>query len=98
MIALLPLLTFAASRSARRRGAKTFAGLGGEVEGKVICTLRLKAGEQISGEMRLQHSSGRERDLKEPEPTEHSDKPSPLLNAKLQGDTLTFERKTAMKS
>ena len=33
-------------------------------------------------------------DLQEPESTEHSDKPpSPLLNAKLQGDTLTFEQK-----
>jgi hypothetical protein len=32
-------------------------------------------------------------DLQEPEPSDHSDPPSPIVNAKLEGDTLRFEIK-----
>jgi hypothetical protein len=56
--------------------------------------VRLKAGDQISGETEAcsihVDSNG---DLQEPESSEHSDRPSPILNAKLQGHTLTFEEK-----
>jgi hypothetical protein len=95
MIALLPVLTSLPLAAQDGAAQKKFAGTWvAKWKDQVICTLRLKAGEQISGEMAacsIQVDANG--DLKEPEPTEHSDKPSPIVNAKLQGDTLTFEDK-----
>ena len=96
MIALLPLLT-AVPFTAQNTGAqKKFAGTWeAKLKDKVICTVRLKAGEQISGEMQAcginVDSNG---DLQERDSNEPSDSsPVPILNAKLQGDTLIFEEK-----
>ncbi len=61
---------------------------------KVICTIRLKAGEQISGEAEACNINvDANCDLQEPDPTNNPDEPSPILNPKLNGDTLTFEMK-----
>jgi len=52
MIALLPLLTSLPLAAQEAEAQKTFAGTRrAKLKDKVICTLRLKAGEQISGEM-----------------------------------------------
>ena len=61
---------------------------------KVICTIRLKAGDQISGETdACSINIDANGDLQEPDSTAAPDEPSPILNAKLQGTTLTFEEK-----
>jgi hypothetical protein len=100
MIALLPLLNYLPLAAQGAEAQKKFAGTWeAKWKDKVICTVRLKAGDQISGETEAcsihVDSNG---DLQEPESTEQSDKPSPgkpspILNAKLQGDTLAFEEK-----
>jgi hypothetical protein len=95
MIALLPLLTSVPLLAQDAEAQKKFAGTWeAKWKDKVICTVRLKAGEQISGEMEACNiNADANGDLQEPESTDHSDPPSPILNAKLQGDTLTFEMK-----
>ena len=61
---------------------------------KVICTVMLKAGEHISGDMEACNiNADANGDLQEPESTGDSDPPSPILNAKLEGDMLRFELK-----
>jgi hypothetical protein len=74
---------------------KKFAGTWeAKFKDKVICTIRLKAGDQISGETDACNINvDANGDLQEPESTEQPDTPSPILNAKLHGDTLTFEEK-----
>jgi hypothetical protein len=61
----------------------------------VICTLKLKAGEQISGETEAcSINVDANGDLQERDSAEPSDaSPAPILNAKLQGDALLFEEK-----
>jgi len=60
----------------------------------VICTIRLKPGDPISGESEdCNISVDANGDVQEPDPASHSDEPSPILNAKLQGSTLAFEEK-----
>jgi hypothetical protein len=95
MIALLPLLTSVPLAAQDAELQKKFAGTWeAKWRDKVICTLRLKAGEQISGETEACNINvDGNGDLQEPESTDHSDPPSPILNAKLQGDTLTFDVK-----
>jgi hypothetical protein len=61
---------------------------------KVICTIRVKAGDPISGETdACSFNVDENGDLKEPDSADRPDEPSPMLNPKLQGDTLTFEEK-----
>jgi len=101
MLALLPLLTslpLAAQDAAAQDAAaqKKFAGIWeAKWKDKVTCTVRLKAGEQISGEMEACSLNVDESgDLQEPESTGLPDMPPlPILNPKLQGDTLLFEEK-----
>jgi hypothetical protein len=95
MIALLPLLTFVPLAAQDAKAQTRFAGTWeAKWKDKVICTLRLKAGEHISGEMEACNiNADANGDLQEPESTDHSDPPSPILNAKLEGDTLRFEMK-----
>jgi len=58
----------------------------------VVCTIRLKSGEPVSGESEnCNISVDANGDLQEPDPAQHSDGPSPILNAKLRGSTLAFE-------
>jgi hypothetical protein len=95
LIALLLPLTYLPLDAQDPAAQKKFAGTWeAKWKDKVICTLRLKAGEQISGETDgCSISADANGDLQEPESIEPSGNPSPILNAKLQGDTLTFEEK-----
>jgi hypothetical protein len=95
MIALLPLLTSVPLVAQGAEAQKKFAGTWeAKWKDKVICTIRLKAGEHISGEMESCNiNADANGDLQEPEPTDHSDPPSPILNTKLEDDTLRFEIK-----
>lgn len=95
MIALLALLTSVPLVSQSAEAQKKFAGTWeAKWKDKVICTVRLKAGEHISGEMEACNiNADANGDLQEPEATGNSDPPSPIHNAKLEGDTLTFEMK-----
>ena len=72
---------------------KKFAGTWeAKFKDKVICTIKVKAGDPISGETAACSINLDENgDLKEPDFTDRPDKPSPMRNLKLQGDTLTFE-------
>jgi hypothetical protein len=96
MIALLPLLTCLLLAAQDGEGQRKFAGTWeAKLKDKVICTLRLKAGEQISGETEAcSISVDANGDLQEPDSTEPSDNSRlPILNPKLQGDALLFEEK-----
>src|SRR5258708_8689683 len=96
MIALLPVLTCLRLAAQDAEAQKKFAGTWeAKLKDKVICTLRLKAGEQISGETEAcSINVDANGDLQERDSTERSDNsPSPILNAKLQGDALVFEEK-----
>lgn len=96
MIALLPLLISPPVAAQDAGAQKKFAGTWeAKWHDKVICTLMLKAGVQISGETAdCRISVDANGDLQEPESSERSDMPPlPILNPKLQGDTLAFEQK-----
>ena len=100
LVALLPLLAclplMAQDADAQNGEAqKKFAGTWeAKFKDKVICTIRVRAGEAISGETAdCSINVDENGDLKEPDSTDQPDKPSPMLNPKVQGDTLTFEEK-----
>jgi hypothetical protein len=92
LLSLLVCLPLAAQDS---QAQKKFAGTWeARFKDKVICTIRVRAGEPISGEMAdCSISVDGNGDLQESDSAEHPDKPSPFLNPKLEGDTLTFESK-----
>jgi hypothetical protein len=92
---LLPLLSCLPLGAQDAEAQKKFAGTwDAKFKDKVICTIRVKVGEQISGEMAdCSISIDGNGDLQEPESTDHADKVDPMLNPKLQGDTLSFENK-----
>jgi len=98
MIALLSFLTLLPLCAQDAEAQKRFAGTWeAKWKDKVICTLRLKAGVQISGETAacsIQVDANG--DLQDPASDEYPDQPSPILNAKLLGDTLTFDTATRM--
>ena len=77
------------------KAQKKFAGTWeAKFKDKVICIIRLKAGDQISGETAACNINvDANGDLQEPESTDQPDSPSPILNAKLHGETLNFEEK-----
>jgi len=95
VIALLPLFACLPLTAQDADAQKKFAGTWeAKFKDKVICTIRVNAGEPISGEtadcsINLDENG----DLKEPDSTDRPEKPSPMLNPKVQGDTLTFEEK-----
>ena len=92
---LLPLLACLPLTAQDTDAQKKFAGTWeAKFKDKVICTIRVKAGDSISGETAACSIDVDENgDLKEPDSTDRPDEPSPMLNPKLQGDTLTFEEK-----
>jgi len=95
LIALLALATFpsgAEQTDVRNKFVGTWEARWQE---KVICTIRLRFGEPLSGETRACNIHvGASGDLEEPETTERSDgPPAPILNPKLNGETLTFEER-----
>ena len=95
-IALLPLLTCLPLAAQDADAQKKFAGTWeAKLKNKVICTLKLKAGEQISGETEAcSINVDANGDLQERDSIEPSDNsPAPIQNAKLRGDTLIFEER-----
>jgi len=92
---LLPLLACLPLAAQDAAAQKKFAGTWeAKLKGQVICTIRVKAGEEISGETAdCSINVDENGDLKETDSADRPDQPSPMLNPKLQGDTLTFEEK-----
>jgi hypothetical protein len=95
VVALLPQLAGLPLAAQAADAQKKFAGTWeAKFKDKVICTIRVKAGEPISGETAdCSINVDENGDLKEPESTDRPDQPSPMLNPKLKGDMLTFEEK-----
>ena len=76
--------------------SKKFAGTWeAKFKDKVVCTIRLRAGDSISGESEACNINvDANGNLQEPESSDDAGKPpSPILNAKLHESTLTFEIK-----
>jgi hypothetical protein len=92
LLSLLACLPLAAQNSdAQNKFAGTWQA---KFKDKVICTIRVKAGEPISGETAdCSINVDENGDLKEPESGANPDEPSPMLNPKVEGDTLRFEEK-----
>jgi hypothetical protein len=78
---------------ARDRSANKFVGTWeAKWKDEVICTIRLKPGDPISGEtVACSIQVDENGDLQAPESNQHSEKPTPILNVNLQEATLTFE-------
>jgi hypothetical protein len=95
VFALLPLLACLPLAAQDAELQKRFVGTWeARLKDKVICTIRLKAGELISGEMAdCSINVDENGDLKDPDATQTADEPAPVLNPKIAGDTLTFEEK-----
>jgi hypothetical protein len=95
VVTLLSLLACLPLAAQDAEAQKKFAGTWeAKFKDKVICTIRLRAGEPISGEtVACSINVDENGDVQEPDSTEHSDKASPMINPKLNGDTLTFDDK-----
>jgi hypothetical protein len=95
LIALLSLLVCLPLAAQDTDAQKKFAGTWeAKFKDKVICTIRVKAGDPISGETAdCSINVDENGDLKEPDSADTPDQPSPMLNPKLQGDTLSFQEK-----
>jgi hypothetical protein len=93
MIVLLPVLFSLSLAGQDAEAQKKFAGTWeAKWKDKVVCTITLKAGVQITGEtIACNIHVDANGDLEEPESTSSGGTPAPILNAKLQGDTLTFQ-------
>ena len=95
LVALLSLLACLPLTAQDADAQKKFAGTWeARFKDTVICTIRVKAGNSISGETAACSINLDENgDLKEPDSADRPDEPSPMLNPRVQGDTLTFEEK-----
>jgi len=95
VIALLPLLACLPLAAQDAGAQKSFAGTWeAKFNDRVICTIRVRAGEPVSGETAdCSINVDENGDLKEPDSSDQPDQPSPMLNPKVQGETLTFEEK-----
>ena len=92
---LLPLLACLPLAAQDAAAQKKFAGTWeAKLKDRVICTIRVRAGEAISGETAdCSINVDENGDLKETDSADRPDKPSPMLDPKILGDTLTFEEK-----
>jgi hypothetical protein len=89
LLACLPLA--AQDADAQKKFAGTWEA---KFKEKVICTIKVKSGDQISGEtVDCSINIDGNGELQEPESNDRPDDPSPMLNPKVHGDTLTFEEK-----
>ena len=95
VVGLLPLLACLPLAAQDADSQKKIAGTWeAKFKDKVICTIKVKAGDPVSGETAdCSINVDANGDLKEPDSNDQPDQPSPMLNPKLQGDTLTFEEK-----
>lgn len=63
-------------------------------KGAIICTIKLEAGEKLSGATEgCNIHVNDDGDLIETQPEEQAGEPSPILNAKIEGEKLSFEIK-----
>lgn len=94
LIVLLSLLTCLPLLAQDADGQKKFVGTWeARFKGKVICTIRVKAGQPISGETSACSINVDENgDIREPD-SDPPGEPSPMLGPQVHGDTLTFEEK-----
>src|SRR5258708_38789274 len=96
-IRLALICAFAVSTTAGQesKGQERFAGTWeAKLKGTTICTIELQAGETLTGSTRAcRITVNQEGDLIEPEGMADSDAPSPILNARLEDDILSFEIK-----
>jgi hypothetical protein len=94
LLACLPLAAQGdhAPRSAQERLLGTWQAM---YKDQVICTIRVKAGDQISGETdNCNLNIDGNGDVKEPDSSASSDgPPDPMQNARIRGDILAFEEK-----
>ena len=61
-------------------------------KGTVFCTIKLKAGERITGATyACSIHVNQAGELEEPQPSDDPDTPEPLLSPEIEGDTLSFE-------
>ncbi|MGD0363376.1 MAG: hypothetical protein ABSC93_21040 [Bryobacteraceae bacterium] len=95
LAALLPLLACLPLAAQDKDAQKKFAGTWeAKFKGEVICTIRVKPGDPISGETAgCSINVDENGDLKEPDSANRPDEPSPMLNPRVNGDTLAFEEK-----
>jgi len=95
VVCLLPLLGSLPLTAQDAAAQKRFAGTWeAKLKDQVICTIRVRAGEAISGETAdCSINVDENGDLKETDSADRPDEPSPMLDPKLQGDTLTFKEK-----
>jgi len=93
--ALLPLFAALSLMGQDAEAQKKFAGTWeAKWRDKVVCTIALKAGVQISGEtVACSIQADANGELQEPESVGSDRTPTPILNPKLQGDTLAFQEK-----
>jgi hypothetical protein len=94
--AIAPLMLASLALLAQESKARTeFVGTWeAKVKDQVVCTIRLARGEPLSGETEACSIHVDENgDLQAPESSAHSSEPEPILNVRLQGETLTFEEK-----
>ncbi|MGA2741982.1 MAG: hypothetical protein ABSG65_31645 [Bryobacteraceae bacterium] len=90
MLAALPVLA-CLPLAAQEKFAGTWQA---KFKDQVICTITVKSGDPISGETANCNINVDENgDLKDPVSADSPDQPSPMLNPKVQGDTLKFEEK-----
>ncbi len=94
-IALLPLLACLPLAGQDADVQKKFAGTWeATFKDKVICTIRVKAGDPMSGESaNCNISVDQNGELQESESSEPSGQANPMINPAVAGDTLTFEEK-----
>ncbi len=92
-VLLLTWLPLAAQENGSRDSQKMFLGTWeARYKDRVICTIRLRAGDPISGETSACSINVDENgDLKEPETMPSDGDPSPVLKARVSGKTLSFE-------
>lgn len=89
LILALPLLAQGAKEQQRFAGTWE-----AKFKGAVICTIKLDAGEELSGATYgCSIQVNQEGDLIETQAPEHADEPSPILSPRIQGDKLSFENK-----
>jgi hypothetical protein len=95
VIALLPLMACLPLTAQDAATKKKFGGTWEAMfKDKVICTIRVRADDAISGETADCNINVDENgDLKEPDSADRPDTPSPMIDPRAQGDMLTFEEK-----
>ncbi len=93
ILSMAAALTWLPSAAQDGQDQKRFAGTwAAKYKSRVICTLKLQAGEKISGSSEACTISVDDKgDLKEPEDADQPDTSSPILNPKIHGDLLSFE-------